>query len=381
MPRRALRCVVDLQLNLVSAPGVWLPCKEDVYLSVSLFSQYRNTRLLTSCFPLLIHEKFRFEKTYYTAVDPAHVADLLADELVIFELVQLSEYSDGAVRLASYSTNARDFLYPYPTLAPSYSAHDREVLMCRTVAFPGISPKLEFATTTLIKESLSVELDALDDALEYEAAVRRSRSRSRTRRALARARKAWEEEKKEEKSLSPTRRKLADVSLEDTAETRPPFVVRKLSDDLIGRKPGEEKTEPAESKPKAAKPTSTASSRALSPVPVLSKPSYKSIVDDLDLEVAALTTPRYRSKSPLTYTRSFLERYGYDPIYDPITLRPYSPYYWSTLTAYERQLAREGRLSRLRSLYPYTYSRYRTLDDLDLDLRLARLRTERALLL
>ena len=30
------------------------------------------------------------------------------------------------------------------------------------------------------------------------------------------------------RSLSPTRRKLADVSLEDTAETRPPFVVRKV---------------------------------------------------------------------------------------------------------------------------------------------------------
>ena len=46
----------------VSAPGVWLPCKEDVYLSVSLFNQYRNTRLLTSTFPCLIGEKFRFEK-------------------------------------------------------------------------------------------------------------------------------------------------------------------------------------------------------------------------------------------------------------------------------------------------------------------------------
>lgn len=59
-----------------------------------------------------------------------------SDELVIFELVQLSEYTDGAVRLASFSTNARDFLYPYPTLAPSYSAHEREILMCRTIAFP-----------------------------------------------------------------------------------------------------------------------------------------------------------------------------------------------------------------------------------------------------
>jgi len=181
----------------VSAPGVWLPCKEDVYLSVSLFNQYRNTRLITSTFPLLIHEKFRFEKTYYTALDPGHVAEMLADELVIFEMVQLSEYSDGACRLASYSSNCRDFLYPYPTLAPSYSAHDREVLMSRTVAFPGISPKLEFTTKTTIKESYSPELDALDDAVEQ------SRSRSRTRRKpTVRSR-----------SLSPMRRKLADVSL------------------------------------------------------------------------------------------------------------------------------------------------------------------------
>ena len=58
------------------------------------------------------------------------------DELVIIELVQLSEYADGAVRLASFSTNARDFLFPYPCLAPTYSSTDRELLLSRTVAFP-----------------------------------------------------------------------------------------------------------------------------------------------------------------------------------------------------------------------------------------------------
>ena len=34
--------------------------------------------------------------------------------------------------------------------------------------FQGISPKLEFATKTVIKESLSPEVDALEDALEQE---------------------------------------------------------------------------------------------------------------------------------------------------------------------------------------------------------------------
>ncbi|XP_012943186.1 spermatogenesis-associated protein 6 [Aplysia californica] len=386
MPRRALRCIVDLQLQLVSAPGVWLPSREDVYLSVSLFNQYRNTRLVASVFPLLIHEKFRFEKTYYTAVDPAHVADMLADELVIFELVQLSEYTDGAVRLASYSTNARDFLYPYPTLAPSYSAHDREVLMCRTIAFPGISPKLEFITTTVIKESFSPELDALDDAVELDMESR-SRSRAR-RRSLSRSR-----------SLSPSlRRKMADISLDDTIDPRPPFVVRKLSTDLIGRKPGGVTDKGAESKPKrSASPYRSPSRigkrkvmeawsarplRPISPLPSyrLSKvirstyedplPVFKPKYDDLDCEVAALTSttpsyksPRPRSVSPLLYRSPFSLRYA-----DPL-----SPTYYERVLEREREYARSRRLARVYDSY------YKSIDDLDLELRLARLRTERLL--
>ena len=46
----------------VSAPGVWLPSKEELYLSVSMLGQYRNTRLMSSIFPLLVDEKFKFEK-------------------------------------------------------------------------------------------------------------------------------------------------------------------------------------------------------------------------------------------------------------------------------------------------------------------------------
>lgn len=403
MPRRALRCVVDLQLSLVSAPGVWLPCKEDVYLSVSLFNQYRNTRLLTSTFPCLIGEKFRFEKTYYTAIDPSQVAEMLADELVIFELVQLSEYSDGAVRLASYCTNARDFLYPYPTLAPSYSAHDREVLMCRTVAFPGISPKLEFTSKTIIKESISPELDALDDAIEQDS---RSRSKSR-RRPSSRAR-----------SLSPTRRVLADVTISDTIDPRPPFVVRKLGEDLIGRKPGDVTDKAAESKPRRSmspvrslSPTRSiyrpVSSRPLTPVFLSTSPSYKletvirdsyglplpvyrsSILDDLDLEVSTLTstTPSYRSylrsKSPVLYRSSYRERYGYDPV----TLDAYPTTYYETLAeqrrrrerTFERILDEEREANRSRRLGRIYTDYHKSIDDLDLELRLARLRASRLL--
>ncbi|BFY99959.1 hypothetical protein BsWGS_02999 [Bradybaena similaris] len=383
MPRRALRCVVDLHISAVSAPGVWLPSKEPVYLSISLFNQYRNTACHDSVFPLLINEKFRFEKTYYTAVDPAQVAEILEDELIIFELVQLSEYTDGAVRLASYSTNARDFLYPYPCLAPSYSSHDREILMCRTIAFPGISPKLEFSTKTVIKESASSALDALQDCEELE---RKSRRSSRTRRSLSR-------------SPSPTvRRKLADISLDDTIDPRPPFVVRKLDDSLIGRIPSSTTEKHAKSRAKrSASPQRPRSSSALDslnlstsskpryhltkvirnpyeePLPVF-KPQYTSTYDnDIDREVEELTStkPTYvstrpRSVSPFLYKRSFRDRYG-----DSLYSLPYSSSYYDSLYERELERARTRRLARLYSSY------YNSLDDLELELRLARIRAAR----
>ncbi|GFN97281.1 spermatogenesis-associated protein 6-like [Plakobranchus ocellatus] len=447
MPRRALRCVVDLQLHALSAPGVWLPSKEDVYLSISMFSQYRNTRLQTSVFPLLIHEKFVFEKTYYTAVDPSQVAELLEDELIIFELLQLSEYSDGAVRLASFSTNARDFLYPYPTLAPSYSAHEREILLCRTIAFPGISPKLEFSTKTVIKESISPELDALDDALDMERrsrsktrrsrirartgsdqesnyedentvdegerkSRRRSRSESRGRSVSADGRKRWAEKcpphytmptvssLSRSRSASPTpRRRLADITLDSTIDPRPPFVVRKLDSSLIGRTPSATEDALAKSKQKRSaspyrstspyrSPTRSALygnyTNSASPTYRVSKvirepytdplPVYKPRYNDIDSEVAALTsyTPstyvpvRPRSVSPIVTRSSFLDRYGY---------------YWPYTSAYYARLAAErdlelARLRRLRLSNTFS-SYYSSLDDLDLELRLARIRAAR----
>lgn len=391
MSRRALRCVADVTIHAVSAPGVWLPSKEDVYLSISMFGQYRNTRCLTSVFPLIIHEKFRFEKTYYTALDPAEVADYLEDELVIFELLQLSEYTDGAVRLASFSTSAREFLYPYPSLAPVYSSTDREILFSRTVAFPGISPKLEFATKTVIKESISPEVDALEDAFEQEKERRTCRKtrRSPTRRL------------RRSGSLS---RDLGDIDLDSTIDTRPPFVVRKLDKSLIGRVPGSGHDTHAKSKPKKPKRSVFYSSDDLDlnldsaplkhqyhlekvireplrdPLPVYKSKFVSSVNGDEDAEVAELTSrtrsyyhPRPRSASPILYRSSFEDRYG---------SRPYSPNLYSHLTdrvsrALERSARRLEMLGRQSPIYrPYSslgrYTpRYSPVDRDLLDLEIA----------
>ncbi|XP_052066682.1 spermatogenesis-associated protein 6-like isoform X2 [Mytilus californianus] len=252
MPRRALRCVVDLKIRAVSAPGVWLSSREDVYLSISLFGQYRNTNLVPSIFPLLFKEDFVFEKTYYTALDPSDISDYLEDELVIFELLQLSEYCDGAVRLGSYSCNAKDFLFPYPSLAPCYASTAREILLNRTIDFPGISPKLEFITVTNIKESVSPELDALDEALmDARKSRRRSRSRSRSRPSSRASMRTFVHVEPEEKAKSYHRPTVSSVCHSRspspylrskspgpiTDNGRPPFVVRHLDKSLIGRLP------------------------------------------------------------------------------------------------------------------------------------------------
>ncbi|KAK7100576.1 hypothetical protein V1264_023501 [Littorina saxatilis] len=463
MPRRAMRCVVDLSLHAVSAPGVWLPSKEDVYISVSMFGQYRNTRLLTSVFPLLIHEKFYFEKTYYTALDPAEVADYLEDELVIIELVQLSEYTDGAVRLGSYSVNVRDFLFPYPSLSPNYSSADREVLLDRTVAFPGISPRLEFASKTVIKESISPAVIALEDALELEAererrSLRSSLCCSPTRRSRSVSPSRYRSVSSSRyRSMSPCR--YATLDYYDTLASRPPFVVRKLKEDLIGRVPSGFKDGHAKSKRKKTLTYSRSDTSVCSRVcglcatsmrlhglyyPGHTKyyhnksscclycgyvyncnvceaymhcfghpytghvgvhPSYglrcqcrkslsrsKSALDDLDAEVAALTStsPTYssyrrrpRSASPAVRRSTFRERYTY----------PHSPTCYSVLSDRVRRRLEEDRraermaeldaslrsyqrtLDRLRlspTRSPYHYDPY--LDDLDLSTRIARTR-------
>ncbi|KAL5015816.1 hypothetical protein ScPMuIL_005405 [Solemya velum] len=493
MPRRALRCVCTLSIQAITAPGVWLPNREDLYLSISLFGQYKNTRLAPSVFPVFFNEQFKFEKTYYTAVDLSQVADFLEDELIVLELVQLSDISSGATRLATFSTNAREFLYPYPTMAPSYTSAEREVLLCRTVSFPGIAPKLEFTTQTVIKESFSPELDALSDALEQEKYIRgRSRSRSRQRcrsrsvtpsrqRARSRSRsrsvspvrrvsipiprarsvsprrgsrpssaRSWSSWSSDEdrprnymkptvasifRSRSPSpslSRQMEDINLYDYdsdtyPEQRPPFVVRHLSKDLIGRTPGTPaKKQKSKKKGKGKRPRSAngfcrkqsdsvcplcferfTEATCLvcqayrrhtgrrywghtlyyhptgqlhycpkvvrepydDPLPVFTSKYVPS--DDEDNEVAALTSPvpiyrpRSRPTSPLLYKSSFRERFSDYPITPSQQVS----------SRVSRALNRNRSIERLNSLTPplRTRSSYvSTLDDLAVETSLAR---------
>ncbi|XP_078533524.1 spermatogenesis associated 6-like protein isoform X3 [Lissotriton helveticus] len=145
-----LKVQVELQIQAVTCPGVFLPEKDDIYLSVSMLDQWKETECLPPVFPLLFHEKMKFEKVFEDVTDPAAVAELLECEIVKFELTQLTP--PVGEFLAFFEDNTREFLFPEPKLTPSYPGVGRELLMNTVRSFPGIAPKIEFSTRTAIKE-------------------------------------------------------------------------------------------------------------------------------------------------------------------------------------------------------------------------------------
>ncbi|XP_051868191.1 spermatogenesis-associated protein 6 isoform X3 [Pristis pectinata] len=83
-------------------------------------------------------------------MNPGDVADMLEMDTTKFELIQLTP--PVGETLSIYEQNTREFLYPGRRLTPSYPGMDRELLMKRSINFPGIAPRLEFSTTSIIKE-------------------------------------------------------------------------------------------------------------------------------------------------------------------------------------------------------------------------------------
>ncbi|XP_027022235.2 spermatogenesis-associated protein 6 [Tachysurus fulvidraco] len=148
--RKALRCTVELKLHAITCPGVLLPSREDVYLSVRMMGQYHKTKCVSSAFPLLLHENIVFTKRFTGAFDPCDIADHLQNDTTCLELIQLVP-PEGEI-LATFEENTRNFLYPGLSLVPESPGSDREVLMKKSASFPGISPRVEFSTTSVIEE-------------------------------------------------------------------------------------------------------------------------------------------------------------------------------------------------------------------------------------
>lgn len=255
MPRKVLRCVLQLEIRSITCPGVLLKDKEELYLSVSILGQYKKTRCVPAAFPLLFQEKLVFEKTFANIVDPGDLVELLEVDTAVLELIQLVP-PVGEI-LATYEENTRDFLFPDPKLTSRHHGVDREILMKRSSYFTGIAPKLRFSTSSLITESLlsSGRSHVQDDLnwvhhstpngkLQTKLPKKNTLSPEKSRHSVAR--KNYEQPTIASKSRSPSpytkrrmcelseeaRQRLAHLNLgpyEFRRETdKPPFVVRRV---------------------------------------------------------------------------------------------------------------------------------------------------------
>ncbi|XP_067250690.1 spermatogenesis-associated protein 6 isoform X3 [Chanodichthys erythropterus] len=134
MRQKALKCMVELEIQAITCPGVVLPSQEDIYVSVRIMGQYQKSKCVPPVFPLLLHEKMVFVKTFVGVVDPGAVAEHLQNDTTSLELIQLVP-PEGEI-LATFEDDTRAFLYPGPRLTPRSPGPEREILMKRSISFP-----------------------------------------------------------------------------------------------------------------------------------------------------------------------------------------------------------------------------------------------------
>ncbi|XP_035456397.2 spermatogenesis-associated protein 6 isoform X2 [Spodoptera frugiperda] len=150
MPK-IIELTVEIDVQRVSCPGVWLCQDGRVSLTVFALGTSYQTCLLPPIFPLLFKDIFYFRKRFQESCALNNICCLLKEETIYCELVQWCDdcASSECVILAQYLGALNDVLFP-----PNMCSNDGvDLLMRRAKDFPGIlSPKIEIATKVRIDE-------------------------------------------------------------------------------------------------------------------------------------------------------------------------------------------------------------------------------------
>ncbi|XP_026739849.1 spermatogenesis-associated protein 6 isoform X2 [Trichoplusia ni] len=150
MPK-IIELTVEIDVQRVSCPGVWLCQDGRVSLTVFALGTSYQTCLLPPVFPLMFKDVFYFRKRFQETCALNNICCLLKDETIYCELVQWSDdcASGECTILAQYLGALNDVLFP-PNMCSSDGV---DLLMRRSKDFPGIlSPKIEIATKVRIDE-------------------------------------------------------------------------------------------------------------------------------------------------------------------------------------------------------------------------------------
>ncbi|CAF3135132.1 unnamed protein product [Rotaria sp. Silwood2] len=262
--KKAYKYSVELNVNVLDAPGARLTTKGDIYINICLLGVHKRTRLMPPNFPMHIHEKFYFDKIFRSCYNPRDIIQRLAREHALFELLQTNVPSP--VILASYETSAKDFLYPYSYDRVQYTGLNRYILLSRTVDFPGIAPSLEFTVSPSIDDvtgiSKSIKNHKYTQPIDsYGKSPKRTKSPTWKPTSTYPNRSSLNDSANVSSSVTShtissavkgdysqpqTKAKLQELAIPgevkpvvllDKTLGREPFVVRHVNEDLIGRKP------------------------------------------------------------------------------------------------------------------------------------------------
>ncbi|KAL4710575.1 hypothetical protein ACJJTC_008977 [Scirpophaga incertulas] len=150
MPK-IIELTLELEVQKVSCPGVWLCQDGRVSLTIFLLGTNCQTCLLPPTFPLIFKDVFYFRKRFQESCALNNICCVLKDETIYCELVQWADdcHTRECTILAQYLGALNDILF----LPNMCSSDGVDLLMRRSKQFPGIlSPKIEIATKVRIDE-------------------------------------------------------------------------------------------------------------------------------------------------------------------------------------------------------------------------------------